>query len=85
MSLFKRPWNLRLAHRVLIAACALVYLLLYRPWSGTAPGGPANYYAAAAGMLILAALPPRFRLVTAVALAVAAMLAIMLGWQLLGA
>ena len=84
MKLSQRPWNLRLSHRVLIAACALVYLLLYRPWNGTAPGGAANYYAGATGMLILAVLPPRFRLVTAVALAIAAMLAIMLGWQLLG-
>lgn len=61
MNLFKRPWNLRLSHRVLIAACALVYLLLYRPWTGSVPGGPASYYAAAAAMLVLALLPPCYR------------------------
>ncbi len=82
MNLLKRPWNLRLSHRLLIAACAVVYLLLCRPWTLTAPGAASSCYAGAAGMLILAVLPPRFRLVTAVLLAVAVMLSIQLGSRL---
>lgn len=83
MNLFKRPWNLRLSHRLLIAACAAAYLMFYRPW--TLPPVPAaDHYAAAAAMLLLAALPPRLRLVTAVALALATMLAISLSARMAG-
>ena len=68
MQLAKRPWNLSGSQRVLILLCAGLYLCLFRPWAqGHAAGasGASGVYAGAGAMLVLALLPARLRLVSA--------------------
>jgi hypothetical protein len=71
MQLTKRPWNLSKLQRLLIVLCAGLYVVVFSPWShGAVDGG--SVYAGAGAMLVLAVLPSKVRLLSAMALAVAA-------------
>jgi hypothetical protein len=65
MQLAKRPWNLSGSQRVLILLCAGLYLCLFRPWAQGHAAGASGVYAGAGAMLVLALLPARLRLVSA--------------------
>lgn len=70
IALTKRPWSLSIAQRLLIALIAGAYLVAFRPWAQPNPSVSATVYAGAVAMLVLAVLPSRFRLITALAIAV---------------
>ena len=71
MSLTKRPWNLSIWQRLLVALFCGVYLFAYRPWAEPNPSIAASVYAGSAAMLALAVLPPRLRLIHVVGIALA--------------
>ena len=84
MQLTKRPWNLSKAQRLLVALCAGLYLLAFRPWSQDAVAGATSVYAGMAAMLVLAILPSKVRLLSAVALAVLSAIVVFAGLRLVG-
>jgi len=71
LQITRRPWRLHKGQRLLIALCAGLYLLSFQPWSPNAKG-EASVYAGAIAMLVLAALPSKFRLLSASAIAIVA-------------
>ena len=85
MQLTKRPWNLSWPKRLLIVLCASLYLLAFRPWSHAPADGMAGVYAGAAAMLVLAMLPPKVRLLWALAVAVVAAIVVVVGLRAIGA
>jgi len=84
MQLTKRPWNLSKAQRLFVVLCAGLYLLVFRPWSHDAAAGAASVYAGTAAMFVLAMLPSKVRLLSAMALAVLAAILVLLGLRLVG-
>jgi hypothetical protein len=71
-SIIRRPWSLSIAQRVLVAFVALLYLVVYHPWSQPNSSIAAGVYSGCAAMLVLASLPRKFRVITALLLAVGA-------------
>ena len=84
MRLLKSQWNLKTSHRLLIATLAAVYLLVFRPWSAGVDGS-SSIYAGVVAMLVLAGLPPKFRLLTALLIALGVAVLFLVGLQVLGA
>ena len=84
MQLTKRPWNLSKLQRLLIVPCAALYVLAFHPWSHATSDGTGGVYAGAGAMLVLAALPSRVRLLSAIILAVAAAFVIFIGLRAIG-
>lgn len=84
LELTKRPWSLSKAQRLLVVLCAGLYLLTFRPWSQDAAAGASSVYAGTAAMLVLAMLPSKVRLLSAVALAVVAAIIVFSGLRLIG-
>nr|AAL24532.1 orf88EGC126 [uncultured bacterium] len=85
MQITKRPWNLGKAQRLFILLCAGLYLLAFHPWSSTPVSGAASVYAGAAAMLVLALLPSKVRLLSALALDIATALVVVIALQAIGA
>jgi hypothetical protein len=84
MQLTKRPWNLSKPQRLLVVFCAGLYVLAFRFWSHSPADGAASVYAGAAAMLVLAALPSKVRLLSALALAVVAAIVVLFGLRAVG-
>lgn len=81
MQITKRLWNLNKAQRLLILVCTGLYLLAFHPWSHTAANGTASVYAGATAMLVLASLPSKVRLLSALAFAVVTAFIVLIGLQ----
>lgn len=84
MQITKRPWNLRKSQRVLIVLCAGLYVLAFHPWSHVATDGTGSVYAGALAMLVLAALPPKVRLLAALSFAIVVAFFVYFGLLVLG-
>ena len=84
MQLVKRQWNLNKPQRLLIVLCAGLYPLVFHLWSRAATNGAASVYAGVAAMLVLASLPSKIRLLSALALAVVVAFAVMVGLRAIG-
>jgi len=59
-------------------------MLAFQPWSSASEKGAASIYAGAAAMLVLAALPPRFHLMSVVAIAIVTAFVVLVGMRAFG-
>ena len=84
MQLVNRQWNLSKSQRLFIVLCAGLYLLVFHLWSRAATNGAASVYAGVAAMLVLASLPSKIRLLSALALAVVVAFVDMVGLHAIG-
>ena len=84
MQLIKRLWSLSKAQRLFVLLCAGLYLLAFRPWSAAPSTGAASVYAGATAMLVLAAIPSKVRLLSAVVLAIVAAFVVLVGLRVAG-
>jgi hypothetical protein len=82
--LSKRMWRLSNVQRFAIVLCAGLYLLAFRPWSEGHTHGAASVYAGATAMVVLAVLPARMRLISAVALAIMSAFVVLVATRAIG-
>ena len=68
----------------MVILCACLYLLAFQPWSSAAAKGAASIYAGTTAMLVLAALPSKFRLLPAIAIAIVAAFVVLVGLRAVG-
>ncbi len=82
--LLKRMWSLSRGQRFLILLFAALYLLAFRPWSEGHTHGAASVYAGGAAMVVLAVLPAKMRLISAVALAIMSAIVVLVATRAIG-
>ena len=84
LQLAKRQWSLGWSQRLLVLFCAGLYVLAFHPWSSGVTGAAPSVYVGAAVMVVLAILPRRTRLISAIAIALLLAVALFLALDIVG-
>ncbi|WP_152560438.1 hypothetical protein [Arenimonas donghaensis] len=78
-------WRLSMVQRALILGFAATYLLVLQPWHSGSAMSPFGVYAAAASAVVLALLPPRWRLGPVLAVMLILMVSVNVTANIIGA